>query len=656
MTVRLTQNIRVAGVVETAGAILNAAESVEQEWIQRGVAARVGRHVAAPGEEYVLSSPAESPAQNVAALQALLDIASARRTRAVVRPGLYVIDSPLYVDSNCELHLLPGALIRGIASNDKPLMVSRAWQRMRTAPVSVTLTWSSGTTFSVGWTNHAAAGLEVGSAVWLDGTSLQAYFKGVFVIESITDANTFVVRAKRLPLAAPSGDVVAVVATSNVSIVGGDWDYNYDGSFPTSELDRHIFVLGGVHNVWPLRVNLLNAAKFGIYWTAHLNCGFEDIRCDKTNSDGVKIYGPGYNFRGRGLAGITGDDAVSMQTREPPTYANYQPYFGDLIDCEVSDISCVAATSVAVFYSRRVADGIMDNCWFRNVGGAAPNGVRFINQSSIDAETVERSFIEIGAENVQVAGTYAVKGEICMAESVKLFNIYPCPNKNSPVAHVLFVANCDCRSITMRDPLVVSPAWSTSGGAFIESTATCDLMRIENATSKVNGSINPRLLQLQAAAQTREVVIVGSNSDADALVDTYATNNPTITVSHSRHGGAAVISVRASCQLNFAGNDFTNASNGVVRYNATATVTLRSDGTNRLRAGSWVAAPTGTPTLNVYGWDINIDPATVPGASSTAGQFCWSTQAGAEGGPAVRGPSAWYALAAGTSGANGEIA
>jgi len=85
------------------------------------------------------------------------------------------------------------------------------------------------------------------------------------------------------------------------------------------------------------------------------------------------------------------------------------------------------------------------------------------------------------------------------------------------------------------------------------------------------------------------------------------------------------------------------------------TLSIRSDGSNFLASGSWVVVPSGTPVLTVYGWDIAIDPITLTGLATTLGQFFYSTQAGAEGGPSVRSNAGWYCLAGGAAGANQNI-
>lgn len=80
---------------------------------------------------------------------------------------------------------------------------------------------------------------------------------------------------------------------------------------------------------------------------------------------------------------------------------------------------------------------------------------------------------------------------------------------------------------------------------------------------------------------------------------------------------------------------------------------IRSSG-NRYPSVTQVVVRTSTGTFEVFGFDVPGDPINAAMAT-TVGQFMNSTQAAAEGGPAVRVSGGWYALATGASGANGAI-
>ena len=583
-------------------------------------------------------------AANVVSLQASLTYGG---IVSLIQPGTIWINDTLIYDSNTKVVLGPNTTIKMVAGIRKPLLRSRAYYRMRDTPVTVTVTWSSGMTFSVAWTAH---GFSKGDGVWINGSTLQAFYKGVFVVETVTDANNFVVRAARIPTATPTGTVVAVAATQHVTISGGTWDYNYDSTFAPLELDRFGMMHAGVYDVWTSDMRVDNAAKYAYWWCAHKDCGFDRVGSNKTNSDMCKIYAPGVGFRGRGLFGECGDDAISMQTKEPPAFIAYQPYYGDLIDCQVFDVDCTSSTSLAVFYANAIADGVMDRCGYDNVSGRAPNGFRCFTN------TAEYSVGRVWARNVEADCTYPAKLDAFLCERLDLYDIHASTSKASPTDQVLGDASFYARAFNIIGLVLASESFASAAAYSVTMNGGSDMMRIINPDSKTSGSANARVCLLNTSSAVKHLYIDGANTDADQLVENQATNTPTITINGSRVGGACVASVRASCNINLTGgNDFTNASNGVVRFNATATVNLRTDGTNRLRAGSWATAPAGTPTLNMYGWDISVDPIAVSGASATNGQYCTSTQPTVEAGPAVRTPAGWVALGTGASGVNTVI-
>lgn len=94
--------------------------------------------------------------------------------------------------------------------------------------------------------------------------------------------------------------------------------------------------------------------------------------------------------------------------------------------------------------------------------------------------------------------------------------------------------------------------------------------------------------------------------------------------------------IAGNVNLSFSANDFLNASSGVVRFNNTFTSTIKSDGTNNLIAGSWITVAAGTPVINLYGFDIGVDPIALTGLATTNGQYILSTQAATEGGQRSR--------------------
>lgn len=588
-------------------------------------------------------------AANTAAIQAALTLGGA------VSIGIYgvvYISSTLIYGDNTTIQLSPLTAVKMVSGLRVPLLKSAALGRMTGSPVSVALTWASGMTFSVAWSAHGRA---VGDPVWLDGSTLQPQYKGVFVVESVTDAGNFVVRARRLPTAVPTGAVVAVAATKNTIISGGIWDYSYDTTMATG-LNPMGFVNIGTYKVFVRGLTINQCAKYLLYWSATLNCGHSDLWCDETNSDGVKVYGPAIGYRGDGIRGAIKDDGCSFQTKEPSAYIQYQPYFGDVIDCEVKNIAVKSTTSQAVFYTGSLATGYMDECRFVNVAGVSPSGIRAVNNmTAVDAVALDYSAGALWVDGL--AGDYVtpVSLEQIQLQRWGLRNFRASTSRVVPQDQINVNVNFYARDAVFDLGSFDSPSITGGGGFCINFNGGADLLAVMCGAKSYGGQ--PRVIQLSSASSVKELLIEKSNSDCDQIVECFAPNSPTIIVRNSRVGGAALLSARTDCTLVLEGNDITNASNGVVRGNATCTVTLRTDGCNRLRAGLWAVQAAGTLTVLAYGNDIAIDPIASTFLSNTAGQFLTSSRAGAVNqGPAVRVAAGWVALGTGASQVNTLIA
>ena len=620
-------------------------------WTLSGLGTAAAFAVDGAGIASTTANSTAAAAANVTAIQAALD--SGRPAVVGGDEGVIIwLNDTLVYDSGMRLTILPGVTLKMVTGVRKPLMRSAAYDRMTTVPVSVTLTWVSGMTFTVAWASH---GKTVGDAVWIDGGTLQAQYKGVFVVETVTDAYNFVVRAKRLPTGVPTGAVFAVEATSDVVIDGGRWDYNYDGTSAATGLHRMGFLNFGTYRVFLKNRTVNNCAKYIDLWCAHGHCGFTNLHSDGTNSDAVKVYGPGYGFRGESLTGILHDDGCSYQTREPSAYIAYQPYYGDVLDCEVRSIDVFSTTSQAVFYPGTLATGYMDNCRFIDIRGVSGTGVRAVNNMNrVDAEALDYSAGYLWFDGL--SGDYVTPMQFGGMQLQKMMcrDFRASVSRVDPKEQVIVGTTFYAREMVFDHGLFVSAAITSIGGHCIVYGGGADLLRV-SASAKTNGG-NQRIIVLSSTSTVKTLVLDNVNSDCDQVVENSATNDPTIIVRDSRIGTNALLSARANCTLVLEGNDITNANNGVIRGNATCTVNLRTNGGNRLRAGSWAVQVAGTLTVNAYGWDIALDPISATWLGTTAGQYLSSTQTGAEGGLSVRTAGGWVAIGAGASQVNTLIA
>lgn len=609
-----------------------------------GIVGPGGGVVQAVGPSLVVNDQSAAT-RNTAAIQAALNGSG---VIPIVVDGVVWINNTLVYGDNTFIQASPETTIKMVAGLRIPIIKSAALERMTGSPVSVTLTWSSGMTFSVAWTAH---GRSLGDPVWLEGSTLQPQYKGVFTVETVTDANNFVVRAKRLPTVAPAGSASAVNATKNTTIRGGVWDYNYDGTGATG-LNPHAILNIGVYRVFTNEVTVNNAAKYLNYWSATLNCGFNDFRSDGTNSDAVKIYGPSVGFRGNGVKGIVKDDGCSFQTREPSAYIQYQPYFGDVIDCKVSDISVKSTTSQAVFYTGTLATGFMDECSFSNITGASPSGLRVVNNmAAVDAAALDYSAGFLSVDGLAGDYTLCAGLEQIQLQRWRLSGFRASTSRVVPQDQITVNASFFARDAFFDLGSFDSPSITSVGGSCILYGGGADLLTV-SCSAKSHGG-QPRIIQLSSSSAVKELVLSNVNTDCDQVVENFAPNSPTIVVRNSRIGGAAVLSARANCTLVLEGNDITSATNGVVRGNATCAVELKTNGGNRLRAGAWAVQASGVLTLSVYGWDVSLDPVASTFLAATSGQFLTSSRAGAVNqGPSVRTAAGWVAVGTGTSQVN----
>jgi hypothetical protein len=233
-------------------------------------------------------------------------------------------------------------------------------------------------------------------------------------------------------------------------------------------------------------------------------------------------------------------------------------------------------------------------------------------------------------------------------------------------------------SLQIRNAAFAAKATSTGEFIHLFANATIGLMRIDNTSlSSVSGSIAP-LLQVLSGATVNHLAISGlavsgasgayliyQNGAVDDLDISNSTNATTarflnitstatdklVRFDHVRSltsdnmlvissgvGAAfdvvydscdlattAVFTASSSANVKFINNHFASATNGVIRTTGTPTINAYSSG-NTLASGSWLAVPSGTPVVNIQGWDFQIDASTT-GVNRQTGNFFYNTNA-----------------------------
>jgi len=305
------------------------------------------------------TASASAAATNAAAIQAAMDAVSSANGRATVRlvsAGLVVyVSQTLRIGDGVTLDL--GGLELKAWGAIGNVVTTKAFQSMVSAPVSVTLTWSSGLSVSVAWTAHGRA---VGDWVWLNRAD-QGQFSGVFYVQSVTDANNFVVTLRRLPTTSPTGTVVACVANRRVKLVNGVINWNNSGGNNGAGYTLHAAILAGAYDVEARDISGRDTSKFVLCFGGVAKYRATNVGGDKLNSDTVKVYGPAFGGEVYGVgAGNGGDDYTSAQTREPAAYVAYDFCQGDVLGLTVVNAGGSTATADLILYASPygVIDGV----------------------------------------------------------------------------------------------------------------------------------------------------------------------------------------------------------------------------------------------------------------------------------------------------------
>lgn len=307
------------------------------------------------------ASPSASAAANTAAIQAALDVGG---LVTITTPGVYLISATLLIGSNTELRLTPGVELKASGSGVGNILNSSV---MSATKSSVTLTYTANSLLvTVNWTAH---GLTTKDSVWITGAD-QYYYLGVFQIVSVTNANAFVIKLRRQPLTAATGTILAVVAQENTTIIGGTWNFNYTGgNAPATGTLTHCIRLGGINNLRIENITGKDSMKYVLDIGGVTNFRFSGGSGSGLNADFIKLRGPMFNADVRSIDVSTGDDVLSIQTKEPVAFDSYNWTWGDCIGVHVSGIGGQSATAGIVIYPTN-ADGVIDGIIIDNYVGS----------------------------------------------------------------------------------------------------------------------------------------------------------------------------------------------------------------------------------------------------------------------------------------------
>jgi hypothetical protein len=476
---------------------------------------------------------------------------------------------------------------------------------------------------------------------------------------------------------AVSGSIEAKRCNVGIEIEGGTWDYNRAGGNTSSDqnLDRHVIVLGFLARSKVHNVTGVDATKYIVCLGAALNVEVDGVDAPNHTSDIVKLYGPSKGCVVRNVTGVSGDDAVSLQTKEPDAFAGYRFAFGDVLDCDVTGVRARATGGQGVLTLYGSNEELMSGITARQITGYVNDnsavlvvgiGSGFIGRyGTVRASGIRGMVSGATGAAVRLIGTGSGEADIEF-DDIDVTCINGIQTQTNPLVRSLLISRLVPRDLgTAGDPINLNGITAQSvvidRNQFdfltpsttkycISAAGTSNIANLQ-VTRCVNRS-NWFFAALDCALRD---VLFGQNENhgsSDHFVRlNSATGTPTVRFADNATNTLAVCNPNVSCALYFSGNRVTGATNGVVRTGGTPTVAIRSEG-NNLVSGSWVVVPSGTPVLTVYGWDIAIDPITLTGLAATLGQYCSSTQATVENGPSVRGNAGWCALGGGAAGVN----
>lgn len=568
-----------------------------------------------------------SASLNRAFIQAALDAGGAVTLSG---SGTLYVSGRLVIGSNTRLIVSPLVTVKALASNTMSnLLVSRC-HTLPWVTTGVSIAWTAGLVASLTLPAH---GLSVGSCVWTRGvtaTADPAYF-GCFEVQSVTDANTVVIRLRNEPSAAPSGAIQAKAGDTNIRIEGGTWDSSYtDGNTVTPSVDAFGIVMAGVKGLTVRGMKNRNCQKYLICFAAVSQFELSDVDFLDTNSDGIKIYGPAFDGNVLRISGTVHDDFISLQPEEGPAFAVYDfNGGGSIIDVDVQKLDGNSTTSMICLYPH--PNFLMDAIKVDGVSGTA--GVTFarianglaqaglmgkISMSglqptaakggiSIENSTIEHLDLNMSQCNGIGAGrlirfTGGGQTYVCKISGLTV--------NRAHTGEILSVDTGASIRILELDGISISAVQSAYA---ITIASAVDRIIVRKALQFASDSAT-RFMTITSAATVREVsfqdCILGRATAIDGIVNFSSPNFATVfSFDRGSYATTSFLNVSQPCSIVVDKiHLYSDPFYGIVRTNGAA-VTLRSMGSVTPTA-KWISRVAGTEQVTTYGDDITIDVAT----------------------------------------------
>ncbi len=486
----------------------------------------------------------------------------------------------------------------------------------------------------------------------------QTVYNNVFPVHNVIDANSFQVILPRAPTLAPGGTILAYDCDTDIEIDGLSLDYNKaENNIGGQGTYRHAAVFGCIGRSTFKNYTARNVDKYAFNTMADADCRYENIK-GYDCAEIFKHYGPSQGHTVDGIYGDAVDDSSTVQAREPTTFIAYQPFYGDIINPSIRNVhvNTGAGTSsgAIVIYASDFEQ--IEGVSMEDINCHSDSGSGFIikNGDTFGVGKINSVIVK----NLRAStGTATTKYAVNIGTNIDVIRFIGMMPKNQDSATSFFrqESASRIRSIVVEDLYVYNTGWPSPSSAYVWN---------------FNGSVDSALFvggNVSVDPAQGRFITIGSGTVRKVSFDNFVmeTGNQfgikqagaaTETIIEMRGCRVRNVTtgwdVRSLARFILTGNTFDTMSNGVIRPTTTAGLMARVYGEGNTFTSASPLTPQAPSTVEVYSWDIAIDPATLTNLATTSGQYCVSTQAAPEGGPAVRVAAGWYALATGASGVN----
>ena len=597
------------------------------------------------------ASPLKSASENTAAIQAALNNGG---SISLTTPGTYQINDTLTIGADTAFTLGASVEIYLADNTNKAMLMCDSDFLNGT---TVTVAWTAGAVATVTWASH---NLQETDYVWLRGAT-QSEYNNVFRVGRVLSADTFEIVLNRTPSTTAAGTIVAVQCCSNWYVSGGIWNGNRANN-NTNTLGYTYNLLFSIYAAanFTIRDAVFKNFRRGITTGAVAeylveNCtyvGGENFACE-----GHKTYGPVNGGTLRNLVIRSTDDGMSIQPKEAPAFSWTGIPFGDIYNLTVDTVNAQSMTRAAggallVYASdNEVVEGLtVKNA---NLYCAQGSGLILKYGDTFSTGKINSArFENINAKTNRPSTQYALSVS-CNVDNLMLVNFVPVPgNYTNTIMRTQSTATI--KSLVFDGMRLENTGLPSSAGNLFTISGVVDSLVLRNCVIRASQT-NATFMALTAAVNS----IVLDTCDIQNVSRILNVNTGTLLNYTVRDcyiaNVASVIEPRSTAtptRVGLYNNVFDTVTIGVVRPSTGTGVVCKIYGAGNTFSSATPVTVFGPATFEVYTFDIAVDPITVTGLATTAGQFLTSTQAAAEGGPTVRVAGGWYALAGGASGAN----